>query len=337
MAVFVDWAAAVQPEERAAVHAAAVTKVTPFDPDDASLRNASFEDFLGMLAWDLEVKPTLLRVALVHWLSGWAARRAHTVLVLQDLVPVWDGSHQFLVYVGLTPQKWHSELNAQKTLGALTFPGAPAALWLGERRIAALGAAALGGGGGAGAVGMGDGEAPWVAGMDEPEMPVADQAALVDRLACVPDASSGFMAGMLTKLANALNLTSKARVLTLLGVIQDSIVLKSGVTVLIRACPESQRANLFSQIGLMVAKVESKYGAAVDGALVTDSFTKAAPTLTALALKPGTNWPDIGAAILTQGGLAQAHHNTACPRPRRQSGNPQGIGGGPRYDQGQGV
>ena len=99
---------------------------------------------------------------------------------LPDLVPIWDGQHRFPVEVGLTPQKWHSELNAHKTSGALTYPGALAALRQGEGRVAALAAAALGGGGGGVGLGLGVGEAPWVMGMDEPEMPVADQAALVD-------------------------------------------------------------------------------------------------------------------------------------------------------------
>ena len=143
------------------------------------------------------------------------------------------------------------------------------------------------------------GEAPWVMGMDEPEMPVADQAALVDRLACVPDASAGFMAALLVQLANAFNLAGKARVVTLLGVVTDSIGLKSGVRVMIKACPESQKPDLLMQLGKMVVKAEQKYGAAVAGAQVADFFAKVAPTLTALAQKPGTNWPEIGAAILS--------------------------------------
>ena len=146
---------------------------------------------------------------------------------------------------------------------------------------------------------MGAGEAPWVLGMAEPEMPVADQAAMVDRLACVPDASSGFMAALLVQLANAFNLTGKARVVTLLGVVTDSIGLKSGVRVMIKACPESQKADLLVQLGKMVVKAEEKYGAAVEGAQVADFFAKAAPTLAALAQKPSTKWPEIGAAILS--------------------------------------
>ena len=80
--------------------------------------------------------------------------------------------------------------------------------------MAALAAAALGGGGGGVTLGLGVGEAPWVMGIDGPEMPVADQAALVDRLACVPDVSAGFMAALLVQLANAFNLTGKATAYT---------------------------------------------------------------------------------------------------------------------------
>ena len=58
---------------------------------------------------------------------------------------------------------------------------------------------------------------------------------------------------------------------------------------MIRACPESQKADLLMQLGKMVVKAEQKYGAAVAGAQVTDFFAKVAPTLTALAKKPSTS------------------------------------------------
>ena len=125
MAVFVDWAAAARPDERAAVQAAAVAKVTVFHPEDASLRTASFEDFLGMLAWDLDVKPVLLRVALVHWLADWAARRAHKVLSLPDLVRIWDGQHRFPVEVGLTPPEVALRAQCAQDVGGPDVPRGP--------------------------------------------------------------------------------------------------------------------------------------------------------------------------------------------------------------------
>ena len=122
LTAFLAWAAAAPADQRMAAHAEAVAPlqgwvVTP-------LRTLSFENFVSTLAFELDVRPLLARLGLVHWLSSWAASREMKVLAFARMSMTWDGASHFPLDCPVSPQAWFSILNAMKKDGHLLYPGA---------------------------------------------------------------------------------------------------------------------------------------------------------------------------------------------------------------------
>ena len=105
-----------------AAHAEAVAHLQGLDA--TPLRTLSFENFVSTLAFELDVRPLLARLGLVHWLSSWAASREMKVLAFARMSMTWDGASHFPLDCPVSPQAWFSILNAMKKDGHLLYPGA---------------------------------------------------------------------------------------------------------------------------------------------------------------------------------------------------------------------
>ena len=69
--LLLDYAAGKPATDRDVLLRAAISDCCGFGDD--SLRNLAFEDLLDVLGWVATVRPVVLRIRLVHWLTFWAA------------------------------------------------------------------------------------------------------------------------------------------------------------------------------------------------------------------------------------------------------------------------
>ena len=222
MELLLDRAAGATEAQRHDVVRATAQHCTPFG--DAPVRAMDFRSLLETLALNRQIKPVILRVPLLHWLSTWAAQHTgHPLRSLQpqtitDPAPAPGGSPVTRpAPCPISAQLWYQKLTSGERDGAITFPTAITALTAAEtkaRAAAGLPARPPAAPGAAGAPDpppAGSSLPSWEQFLDQaPQAGANDVLALIDGLARVPDASASHVAGAIVIIVRDLHVPPKA-------------------------------------------------------------------------------------------------------------------------------
>ena len=125
--LLLDYAAGKPATDRDVLLRAAISHCREFGDD--SLRNLAFEDLLDVVGWVTTVRPVVLRIPLVHWLTLWAATHRGLQLAYPSiLVQQNDKGAKYPGPRPLSLAGWQSELSGREKDGTLTYPSIRAEL-----------------------------------------------------------------------------------------------------------------------------------------------------------------------------------------------------------------
>ena len=125
--LLIVWAAGATETQRHELVRDAAQHCTPFG--EGPIRGMDFRTLLGTLSYIRPVKPVILRVPLLHWLSQWAARHTGSPLRCPQIQAINDGAHGPWGAPVMRPspcpvsaQTWYQELRSRERDGSITFP-----------------------------------------------------------------------------------------------------------------------------------------------------------------------------------------------------------------------
>jgi hypothetical protein len=287
---FATWAASASSTRRTAAHLEACSYASAFD--DSSLRTQSFDEFMAALAWEADVKPKIIRISLLHWLSQWGATHAGVAMPSPKPTLREDSSHPCIEQAPVPAARWYSALGAHDAArgnGALVAtdilaefraapPTGPVAPPLAPPAPQA-----------------------WRSLLVASSAGPADAAADLGRLSAVPDAACPQVALALTALARTHPVP--ARTLPVLAHVVDSATLRAAAKAIYAACPAPAQPKLHEELLEMIVQIEQHYGPSTSSGTLATFFSAAAPILVTLATLETTNWQDLALRVLTMDGI----------------------------------
>ena len=297
--LLIDWAAGATETQRHEQVRAAAQHCAPFG--DNPVRGMDFRTLLETLAHTRQIKPVILRVPLLHWLSQWAAAHTASPLRCPQIQAISDqaGGPGGSPVVRPSPcpvsaQTWYQELRARERDGSITFPTALTVLAAAESKARAApqsAAAALSQRAPPPAPALaapGSSLPTWEQFLEQaPHTSAQDILSLLDGLASVPDASASHVAGAVLIIIKDLHLPPKASQLLNLATTAALLVPAAKNTWLL--CPEANKHRLRPELERLCSTVATKFGSTLSGAAKISALQAIQPHITANAARPGVN------------------------------------------------
>ena len=297
--LLIDWAAGATESQRHEVVRGAAQHCTPFG--DGPVRGLDFKTLLKILSNVRPVKPVILRVPFLHWLSQWAAQHTGFPLRCPQIQAINDGAGGPGGAPVLRPspcpvsaQTWFQELRARERDGSTTFPNALTVLAAAETKARAApnpaaapqpqhappNAPAL--------AAPGSTLPTWEQFLEQaPHSNSQDILSLLDGLASVPDASASHVAGAVLLIIKDLHLPPKAS--QLLNLATTAALLVPAVKNAWLLCPEANKHRLHPELERLSSTVAAKFGSSLNVTAKNTALQAIQPHITANAARPGIN------------------------------------------------
>ena len=271
----VSYLAAAPPDAAQQLQQAAASHVAPFGD---TLRAATPDQFLMLLAADESPKRPVDRVPLVHWVITWHA--AHLRKSIRCQIVPHDETR--LPSPGpLTVQQWNAQLTRHKP--TLSYPGILSRISLKRAELAGS---------------PGTGEPLWKRMLTQPSSlaSTSDFSAEIERLANTPDNQAEHIAQSIRVMCTDMAVPESA--MTTLRAVKNARSLASAVKTVWYASPTSLRPSLQANLLDLIATVEDLHGSAAIESLKLAALQTLDPLIEAAATRPGLTWSSAAAALL---------------------------------------
>ena len=300
--LLIDWAAGATEVQRQQLVPGAAKHCTPLN--DGPIRGMDFRTLLETLSHIRPIKPVILRVPLLHWLSLWAARHTDSPLRCPQIQAGNDGAHGSAGAPVLRPspcpvsaQTWYQELRSREHDGSTTFSTALTVLAAAESKArSALNPAAVA------QLQPAPPQAPALPGpgstlptLDQfleqaPHSHTQDILALIDGLASVPDTSAS-VAGAVPIIIKDVHLPPK--VSPLLNLATTAALSVPAVKNAWLFCPEANKHHLRPELERLCSTVAAKFGSSLNVTAKNTGLQAIQPHIPANAARPGINWSSV--------------------------------------------
>ena len=309
--LLIDWAAGATETQRHELVRDAAQHCTPFG--DGPIRGLDFRTLLEILSHVRPIKPVILRVPLLHWLSQWAAQHTGSPLRCPQIQAIQDGAGGPGGSPVLRPspcpvsaQTWYQELRSREREGSITFPTAQTVLAAAETKAKSIlhpVAAPRPPQAPAQAPAQAPPQAPaltaprsalptWEQFLEQaPHSGSQDILSLLDGLASVPDASASHVAGAVLIIIKDLHLPPKAS--QLLNLATTAALLVPAVKNAWLLCPEANKHRLRPELERLSSTVAAKFGSSLNVAAKNMALQAIQPHISANAARPGINWSSV--------------------------------------------
>ena len=301
--LLIDWAAGAMETQRHELVRDAAQHCTPFG--DGPIRGLDFRTLLEILSHVRHIKPVILRVPLLHWLSQWAARHTGSPLRCPQIQAINDGAGGPGGSPVLRPspcpvsaQTWYQELRSREREASITFPTALTVLAAAETKAksalhpvaaprppeAPPQAPAL--------AAPGSALPTWEQFLEQaPHSNSQDILSLLDGLSSVPDASASHVAGAVLIIIKDPHLPPKAS--QLLNLATTAALLVPAVKNAWLLCPEANKHRLRPELERLSSTVAAKFGSSLNVTAKNTALQAIQAHISANAARPGINWSSV--------------------------------------------